>query len=520
MFKGKGRALLLKKMASESLIIRQLESSFAADEKAVFDRAVTSDSPLLAELKRKQAELAKDGQEKSLFAIFASMCRIQSGGDIVPFNLYDYQEALVDAIDANSRTVILKSRQLGVSETVCCYLLFRSVTQPGFSAVVFSQTGNDASKLARRIRLMALSLGSLCPEIASDNLMFLEFKGLGGIHFQAPTARGGRSIPSVSVLFFDEAAHIADIEALYQAASPTLAMVGDKAKVIVNSTPAGRQGWYYRLLVGGVGELAKITNTVNELKSAKADKHYAVWSNKKWAKVLLHWKANPVYGSDPDWATKKREEDELTEAQWNQEYELDFAEAEHNVFATEIIEKSAIGYFAPPQSGARYFAGLDPSFGGDDNFFLSIWQHCGDFFTLVHELAMSRKGKDYYLEKTIEALDLYRPEVLTIETNGGGTLYMQEISSKRSSLRIEPICTNNANKIVNTDRLALYMERGQIHYPPESILANELPHFVESFKGSSKTRNAESGFHDDSIMSSAIALSNAELAETFTSYFA
>lgn len=496
-------------------LIDRLKAKRSRKQQDEFDATVSADSGILKVLKEQQS---KDG--RSLFAIFASMCRIQSGGDIVPFELYDYQEALVDTIDKNSRTVILKSRQLGVSETVCCYLLYRSVTQPGFSSVVFSQTGNDASKLARRIRLMALSLGSLCPEIASDNLMFLEFKGLGGIHFQAPTARGGRSIPSVSVLFFDEAAHISDIEALYQAASPTLAMVGDNAKVIVNSTPAGRQGWYYRLLVGGVGELQQVTEQAEHIRNDRADRHYTAWVHKKWAKVLLHWKAHPIYGADPEWATKKREEDELTESQWNQEYELDFAEAERNVFSIEIIENAYtnIGY-AEPQAGAKYFAGLDPNFGGDDAFTLSMWQHLGDSFRLVNELSLARKGKQYCLEHAIAMLEAYRPEVVTIESNGGGILYADEITASLPYLRVETLHTSNQNKIANTDRLALYMERRQIIFPPDSILAHELPHFVETARGATRTREAEAGFHDDAIMATAIALSNVTIAESFMNYY-
>jgi hypothetical protein len=97
------------------------------------------------------------------------MVNIQTSGTVQPFDPYGFQVDLIQTIEENQNTVICKSRQMGISETICCWLLMRSLTEPGFSAVVFSKTQADSSELGRRIREMAISLGSLCPQLSSES---------------------------------------------------------------------------------------------------------------------------------------------------------------------------------------------------------------------------------------------------------------------------------------------------------------------------------------------------------------
>ena len=56
---------------------------------------------------------------------FARLTSIRSGGNIIPFDPYPYQIELVNMMLERS-VCIVKSRQLGISETVCCYMLWRA----------------------------------------------------------------------------------------------------------------------------------------------------------------------------------------------------------------------------------------------------------------------------------------------------------------------------------------------------------------------------------------------------------
>ena len=459
---------------------------------------------------------------RPMFDHFSPMVRVESSGSVVQFNPYDYQSELIRTIDENSHTVVVKSRQMGISESICCYLLMRAATEPGFSAIVFSKTLDDSGLLGRRIRNMAQSLGSLCPEFSSESDKKLAFKRLGTISFLPGTSRSARGIASVSVIFFDEAAFIDEIDGIYQAAMPTLSMVGDKAKVIFNSTPNGRSGLFYRLMISGPDDKKKAIQACKEIGVAsnniqsfeRLERHTQSWVTKNWAKVFLHWRVHPIYGKDPDWADKTRVDRQLTQSQWDQEYELAFSEGSTSVFPPELVESAAIGDWAEPVSGRSYVMGIDPAFGGADSFVAQVWSVHRGQYSLVSEYSAARTSKTININRVIELVDKYKPINCNIEVNSGGGIILEDLIKKRSRINWGEVSTGNRSKIENTDRLVLMLERQQLEFPEDSNLNKEMPHFVEQIgakmRATTRTRSAESGFHDDSVMACAITFANIE----------
>lgn len=479
------------------------------------------ESPILKTLRWQIAnQPAIELKRLSMFDAFAPMVKIQTSGTVLPFNPYDYQSSLILTICENNQTVVVKSRQMGISETICCYLLMRSVTEPGFGAIVFSKTQDDSAKLGKRIRDMALSLGALCPDLATESAKKLAFKKLGGIDFLPVTARSARGIPSVSVIFFDEAAFIDGIDGVYQAAVPTLSMLGDKGKVIFNSTPNGRSGLFYRLMISGPDdkknsvlackEIAKPANNIQPFE--RLTHHTRSWVTKGWAKVFLHWRVHPIYGADTNWAENTRIDRQLTRPQWDQEYELAFSEGSASVFPIDLIEVAAIGRWSEPTAGRKYVMGIDPSFGGSDHFVALVWELYQGHYSLVSEYAAAHTSKTINIHRVIDLVDRYKPINVNIEVNSGGGIILEDLIKKRSGVRWNEVVTSNRSKIENTDRIVLLLERQAIEFPAESSLAKELPHFVEAIgakmRSTTRTREAESGFHDDSVMACAIAFAN------------
>lgn len=459
---------------------------------------------------------------KPMFDHFAPMVKIQTSGTVLPFKPYDFQSHLIITIDENSQTVVVKSRQMGISETICCYLLMRAVTEPGFAAIVFSKTQDDSAKLGKRIRDMALSLGSMCPDLATESAKKLAFKKLGGIDFLPVTARSARGIPSVSVIFFDEAAFIDGIDGVYQAAVPTLSMLGDKGKVIFNSTPNGRSGLFYRLMISGPDDKKRSIQACKDIGISsnniqpfeRLQRHTQQWVTKNWTKVFLHWRVHPVYGKDPDWADKTRVDRQLTQSQWDQEYELAFSEGSTSVFPPELVEASAVGDWAEPVSGRSYVMGIDPAFGGADSFVAQVWSVHRGQYSLVSEYSAARTSKTININRVIELVDKYKPINANIETNSGGGIILEDLIKKRSRINWGEVSTGNRSKIENTDRIVLMLERQQLEFPEDSNLSKEMPHFVEQIgakmRATTRTRSAESGFHDDSVMACAITFANIE----------
>jgi phage terminase large subunit-like protein len=406
---------------------------------------------------------------------FAPLVNIQSGGRIVPFNAYPFQVELIREIERSPNTIICKSRQMGISETICSWILMRALTEPGFSGVVFSKTQKDSSDLCTRIRNMAIGMGALCPEFKTESQTELAFDGYGRLTFLPVTARAARGIPSVSVLFFDEAAFIDGIEGVYQAAIPTMSMLGDRGRVIFNSTPNGKSGLFYELWTG---------------------------DSPDWKKVELHYSLHPVYSHDPAWAETTKKKRKLTETQWQQEFELNFTESDVNVFLEELIVRGGRGMWTAPKEGRFYFVGIDTATSGADYFCTTIWDVTERPYSLVAIHRERRKSLDYNLAQTATLLDAYAPILVNVESNAAGAVALESLTQLRPGLRFEGITTTQTSKRVNTDRLILLLERDELIYPAESVIVSEMRNFRQNEKGG---RESAPGHHDDSIMASAIA---------------
>jgi hypothetical protein len=437
---------------------------------------------------------------------FAPLTNIQTGGTVKPFIPYEYQIKVSEAI-ANTKNVIIgKVRQMGFSETVISIALMRAVTEAGFTAVVFSKTQKDASELGRRLKDQAISLGELCPKFATESQTRIVFEGLGSIHFLPVTPRSARGIPSVSLLIFDEAAFIDSIDGVYQAAMPTLAMLGDKGRVVFISTPNGKSGLFYRLLSNQEPDLIQ---RINKIRQPDSTNFIDIWQRDDWAKVLIHWREHPIYGADPDWAVKTRESRKLTMQGWNTEYELEFGESDSGVFNHTDIDACANGILEAPQPRHRYIMGIDPNSGGDDEFVTQVWDITSFPYKKVAEYAQAQVGSDYSLNRSALMFDTYQPSAVAIESNAMGAWAIEGFIKYRPSANVLGVNTNQNSKRVNTDRLALLIENHQLSYVNDEFVI-QLKNFRQNERGQ---RSAASGFHDDRVMCSAIAFAVLEEAK-------
>lgn len=442
---------------------------------------------------------------------FARLLQIRSAGKVVPFDPYPYQIEVIEAIEKAQNITICKSRQMGMSELICSYLLMRALTEPGFAAVVFSKTQKDSSDLGGRIRDMALSLGDRCPPFETESKTQLRWLGLGRLEFLPVTARAARAIPSVSVAFFDEEAFIDGVQGVYQAAAPTLAMLGDRGKIINNSTPNGKQGLYWDLLSSDGQDADRVMLAIQEIRKPE-NPAIQIWGDAGETKILLHYHGHPVYGQDPDWPARTRAKLKMTLAQWKQEFELDFLESGALVFDGDAVDRCATGIFLPALPGRSYLAGTDPSFGGGDAFVTQVWDITERPYSLVASYSAAHKSNDANLANTAQLYYEYRPAVAAVETNGGGSLILQELAKSCQWLRLEPVHTTAMSKLINTDRLALMLEREALQFPLNSGFHRECRHFIERQSGKSRVREAESGHHDDEVMAAGVAFACLELA--------
>lgn len=223
----------------------------------------------------------------------------ESGGSVARFLPYWFQTDLIRRIHNGQNIFILKSRQIGISETVSSYLLNRALTEPGFTAVVISKSQKDSSDLAIRVKFMADSIVGENLEYTTESTKKLSWKGRGTIHFLPATKKGGRGIPACSVLFLDEAAFIDGVEDIYQGAAPSLTKLGRAGKIIVNSTPDTEADWFGRRWTSKLP-----SNWYEYVENREFTTLQALLDEipGKWGRVVLHYSMHPEYGKDPSWA--------------------------------------------------------------------------------------------------------------------------------------------------------------------------------------------------------------------------
>lgn len=437
---------------------------------------------------------------------FASRVAIRSGRKIIPFTPYEWQRELLEGLRTHPGCVVAKTRQVGATEFVASWLLWKAFGDPAYTAVVFSKNQEDSSDVAKRVRMMATAHPDCVLE--TENLKDLKLAGGGRILFKPSTPNAARGLPSVCDLFFDEAAFVDGISEIYGSALPATEMLGEEARVIVVSTPNGRNGFYWDRLNEDNGD-RDVLETCRRVREGEIPPCQSWTDEGGWLKFVVHWRAHPVYSSRPDYLAGVKRRGRLTDSQLQQEYNLGFAEGAASVYPLELVERAARGIWQPLFPRARYVAAIDPNFGGGDYFTCLIFRIDIAPYSLVAEFRQNRAGKLINIDGAVRLLSPYRGGLmgLTVEGNGGGNLYAADIASELPWLPTECVSTGEQNKILNTDRLLLLLERDLLIFPRDSALRREMPNFRETRSGSRRSRGAATG-HDDSVMAAALAFSD------------
>ena len=431
------------------------------------------------------------------FSEFARLCRIRSGREIVPFELYDYQIELAKLLDAYRGVICFKTRQLGATETLACKFLHKAILNPAYVAGILSMGQEESSNVARRIRKMPAGIPGF--QFATNNLKDLELRGGGRVVFKPSTDNAIRSLESVSDLLFDESAFVDNAEEIYSSAVPAQEMVGADARTAIISTmsQSGRLSWFWGMFASNNGnyDAERICARVKE----GLDEPFQFWVDETgWAKVILHWRSHPIYSQIPNYLTQIKEDKKLTEDKVQREYNLGIPMSGSSLFNAEIIDGFATGAWSAPRPARTYLAGIDPNFGGTDFFCMLIFDVTEKPYQLVWQYRDNSHGNTYHKDKVLELLDAYRPEITAIESNSGGMVILENLIRDRPSMRFEKVNTSSVSKRVNTDRLAISIESGSVCYPLDWEGITEMKNF------STKDRKAVVG-HDDCIMAWAAA---------------
>jgi hypothetical protein len=224
----------------------------------------------------------------------------------IPFQLFPFQEKTLTQFKDNRFNVVLKSRQTGISTLCAGFSLWKMIFNSDFNVLVIATKQEVAKNLVTKVRVMHdllptwLKGGSM-----EDNKLSLRLQNGSQIKAIASSPDAGRS-EALSLLIFDEAAFIDDIDEIWVSAQSTLSTGGS---CIALSTPNGVGNWFHQTWIG------------------------AEESRNPFNTIRLHWTVHPE--RDQKW--RDEQEKLLGVKKAAQECDCDFVSSGETVIEPELL---------------------------------------------------------------------------------------------------------------------------------------------------------------------------------------
>jgi hypothetical protein len=164
----------------------------------------------------------------------------------IPFDLYPFQEDVLEDFKAYNKSIVLKSRQLGISTLIAGYILWLMTFYSDKNVLVIATKQETAKNLVTKVRFANEALPSWLkvPEV-ENNRLSLKLKNGSQVKAVSSASDSARS-EALSLLVVDECAFIDGIEDIWISAQSTLSTGG---QAILLSTPNGIGNFFHQTWV-------------------------------------------------------------------------------------------------------------------------------------------------------------------------------------------------------------------------------------------------------------------------------
>ena len=272
----------------------------------------------------------------------------------IQFSLYPFQEKVLSLFQDNPYSIILKSRQLGISTLTAGFSLWMMIFNKDKNILCIATKQDTAKNMVTKVKFMYENLPSWLKVSAEENnKLTLRLSNGSQIKATSAASDAGRS-EAVSLLLIDEAAFIENIGEIWASAQQTLATGGG---CIALSTPYGTGNWFHQTWV-------RAEEKAND-----------------FLPIRLPWFVHP----ERDQAWRDRQDELLGDPRMAaQECDCDFSTSGDVVFYPEYIEYYEKTYIKDPLERR----------GADRN--LWVWEPCDYSRTYMVVADVARgDGKDY-----------------------------------------------------------------------------------------------------------------------------
>jgi hypothetical protein len=407
---------------------------------------------------------------------------------IIPFDLFRFQERIVNNMQKERFNIIRKFRQGGITTLSAAYSLWSIIFKKNHYIMVVSIGDRESTAFLRRVVLMYDDLPKwLKPKLIEKNKHTLHLSTHSRIKSQPAGAGRGES---VSHLIVDEAAFIDKMRDFWAAIWPTLSTGGNATLI---STVNGMSNIYYELYRDA--ELGK--NMFNV--------------------IDLNWKEHPDYTEE--WARLNKPI--IGERMWLQEYECEFLGTGDTFIDRHTLRRLRENFeedyytrhsgkfraWKEPDPYATYVMGVDASFGRDRDHsaFHIIDLYNGE---QVAEFYSNTTSLSDFAKVICQEGNNYNVAHVVVERNGLGVALIQELfevleyenmwMDENAEFGIQ-ITQKTREVVLSSLEEALRASKVRIN---SERTVEELLTFIITDSGKVE---ADEGYNDDLVMSLALA---------------
>lgn len=459
--------------------------------------------------------------------------------------IYKYAE---DRRFRGIRRIDLKSRKQGVTTFWGLFYLDDTMMTPNTTSCILAHKEKDVRKIFRIVK----TAFKYCPEYIEmadgriwqkpsalyDNVNELVFDGINSTIYVALESRGDTN----NNLHVSEAAHIPNAAERMAGTLESVPNIELGSNITIESTAAGVGGWFHDFWYDSESKMtgfdpvfkAWFMKPSNRL-TPPADFYPTPEEEQLVARVIERYGVTLTFGQLFWWRMTKAQQRKLM----NQEHPTfpddAFLSSGMMVFDEDTIKgiipktpirhlKNGAAIFVEPKPGRRYIIGGDPAEGvGGDASVAEVY----DMVTLeqVAEYRNDRVSPNDFGEKVLPELGfLYNEAMIAPERNNHGHLvidrlrrvytriFMQMTYDERAQKRTKKLGwnTNAHTRDMILDEFEEAVNDGTAKIN-SAILKSEMLTFVTNEDGK---REAKQGYHDDTIMASAIAVKIASMPKS------
>jgi hypothetical protein len=321
---------------------------------------------------------------------------------IIPFNLYPFQEELLEIYQKSRFVISMQCRQSGKTQTTAAFILHFITFVPSKTVAILANKAAQAREILQRIQMSYESLPVFLKRgVRTYNKGSMKFDNLSEAFCAASSSSSIRG-RSISLLYIDEAAFLKNDMEFYESTYPTVSS-GKESRVIITSTPNGSRGLFYKLWIESIAGI------------------------NMFARMEVPWFKVP--GRDEKW--KQEQIANTSPEQFNQEHGLIFRGSQNSLLSADtlaelavhkVIEKHGdLKIYAQPQKEHQYFITVDTSRGlGKDYSAFIVFDITKSPYEIVAVYKNNRISPMVYPQVIRSIADKYNKAYVLVEINDIG----------------------------------------------------------------------------------------------------